>query len=368
MQVRARSLVVSLALLVALSASGPAAAQAPLAESDPAVIAAAKKEGKVVIYSTTDSVAAQPLLKEFRERYPGVEIEYDDMNSTEVYNRFVSEAAAGAASADLLWSSSMDLQMKIASDGYAAEYASPAAKFLPSWAVWKNVAYGTTFEPLGFAYNKRLLKDPPQSHADLVKAVQQDPARWKGKLCSYDPERSGLGFLLITQDEQDDKAFDQTLKAYGTAQVKLYTSTGAMLEKIQSGEHLLGFNMIGSYVIAKAKKDPNVGFVLPRDYALVLSRVALLPKAAKHPNAGKLFLDFLLSQRGQEIMAGKANLFAIRGGVAGEYTADALKKQAGDLKPIPVSDQLLQMLDPAKRLAFLRKWQQAVPGAAGGGK
>jgi iron(III) transport system substrate-binding protein len=362
---RVRPLLPALAL-AALAAARPAAAQAPLAESDPAVIAAAKKEGKVVIYSTTDSVAAQPLVKEFRERYPGIEVEYDDMNSTEVYNRFVSEAAAGAGSADLLWSSSMDLQIKIAADGYAAEYASPAARSLPPWAVWKNQAYGTTFEPLGFAYNKRLLKDPPQSHADLVKAVQQDAARWRGKICSYDPERSGLGFLLITQDEKDDKGFDATLKAYGAAQVKLYTSTGAMLEKIQSGEHLLGFNMIGSYVIAKGKKDPNVGFVLPKDYALVLSRVAILPKAARHPNAGKLVLDFLLSQRGQEIMAGKANLFAIRTGVAGEYTADALKRQSSELKPIPVSDELLKMLDTAKRLAFLKKWQQAVPGGGAG--
>jgi iron(III) transport system substrate-binding protein len=357
-----RTLLGSLAAALAAWA-GAAAAQGAATETDPAVVAAATKEGKVVIYSTTDSAAAQALLKEFRARYPGVEVEYDDMNSTEVYNRFVSEAAAGAGSADLLWSSSMDLQIKLASDGYAAEYASPAAGKLPAWANWKNQAFGTTFEPIGFAYNKRLLKpeEVPQSHADLARAVKANPSRWAGKLCSYDPERSGIGFMLITQDKGIDPGFKDTLAAYGAAQTKVYTSTGAMLEKITSGEHLLGFNMIGSYVLAKAKKDPNVGLVMPKDYTLVMSRIAILPKAAKHPNAGKLFLDFLLSQPGQEIIARKSDLFAIRAGVTGEFTATQLQAQMGDkLKPVPVGPQLLGNLDPAKRLQFLKEWQQAV--------
>ncbi len=359
---RARTLLVALVPLLSLGA-GAAAAEGPATETDPAVVAAARKEGKVVVYSTTDSVAAQPLLREFRARFPGIEIEYDDMNSTEVYNRFVSEAAAGAGTADLLWSSSMDLQIKLASDGYAADYASPAVPHLPKWAVWRNQAWGTTFEPLGFAYNKRLLKaeEVPQSHADLAKAIRAAPDRWKGKVCSYDPERSGLGFLLITQDAAVDQGFSGTLGAYGIAQTKVYTSTGAMLEKITSGEHLIGFNMIGSYVLAKAKKDPSVGFVLPKDYTLVLSRIAILPKQARHPNAAKVFLDFLLSQDGQEIIARKADLFAIRAGVTGEFTAGQLQAQLGDkLRPIPVGPQLLGALDPTKRLAFLKLWQETV--------
>jgi iron(III) transport system substrate-binding protein len=347
--------------------AGAAAGQGQPAESDPSVVAAAAKEGKVVVYSTTDSVAAQPLLREFRARYPGIEVEYDDMNSTELYNRFVSEAAAGAGTADLLWSSSMDLQIKLVSDGYASEYASPAAPRLPPWAIWRNQAYGTTFEPIGFAYNKRLLKpeEVPQSHADLARAVRANPGRWGGKLCSYDPERSGLGFLLITQDAAADSGFSSTLGAYGLAQTKVYTSTGAMLEKIISGEHLLGFNMIGSYVLAKAKKDPNVGFVTPKDYTLVMSRIAILPKAARHPNAGRLFLDFVLSQAGQEVIARKADLFAIRAGVTGEFTAAQLQSQLGDkLRPIPVGPELLGALDQKKRLAFLRQWQETVHPAA----
>src|SRR5215471_15201710 len=69
--------------------------------------------GKVVVYSTTDAKLAQPLVKDFEAAFPGVKVEYTDMNSTEVYSRFTSENAANAASADAVWSSAMDLQLKL---------------------------------------------------------------------------------------------------------------------------------------------------------------------------------------------------------------------------------------------------------------
>lgn len=85
----------------------------------------AKKEGKVVIYSTTDTKAAAPLIQGFEALYPGIKVEYNDMNSTELYNRFISEQAAGGTSGDVVWSSSMDTILKLAGD-YAQEYASPS--------------------------------------------------------------------------------------------------------------------------------------------------------------------------------------------------------------------------------------------------
>src|SRR5205807_250994 len=79
-------------------------------------------------------------------------------------------------------------------------------------------------------------EDVPHSHACLAKSLSADPAKWRGKVASYDPERSGIGFLLITQDSRLDPDFAATARAYGAAGVKLYTSIGAMLERIQSGE------------------------------------------------------------------------------------------------------------------------------------
>ena len=325
------------------------------------VISAAEQEGKLTIYSTTDSALVQPLLKDFAALYPKIPVEYSDMNSTELYNRVISESAAGVAG-DLLWSSAMDLQVKLANDAYAQAYASPEVTHLPKWASWRNEAFATTFEPITFVYNKRLVKpeEVPQSHADLTKALESNPDRWKGKVTSYDPERSGIGFLLITQDARLDPNFAQTARAYGRVSVKLYTSVGAMLERIQSGEHHLGFNIFGSYALARQKKDPSLGVVYPKDYTLVMSRIALIPKAAKHPNAAKVFLDYLLSKRGQALIA-KAMLFSIRDDVEGEATASTLTKElGGTLKPLPVGPSLLVYLDQAKRLEFLKQWQQAL--------
>src|SRR5512132_4701677 len=100
-----------------------------------ATVDAATKQGKVVVYATTDAARASPLVKAFEAKYPGISVEYDDLNSTELYNRFISEEAAGSGTGDLLWSSAMDLQVKLVADGYALAYKSPELPNLPEWAV-----------------------------------------------------------------------------------------------------------------------------------------------------------------------------------------------------------------------------------------
>ncbi len=83
------------------------------------------------------------------------------MNSTEFYGRYISENAAKRCVAhNVLWSSAMDLQVKLVNDGLMANYESPeSAHTLPLWAQYQKQAYGTTYEPLAIVYNKRLL--PP---------------------------------------------------------------------------------------------------------------------------------------------------------------------------------------------------------------
>ena len=288
------------------------AAQAQMPQGYPAdyqkTIDAAKKEGKVVVYSTTDAALVHPLVEAFQAKFRGVGVEYNDLNSTELYNRFIAEAAAGSSgTGDVLWSSAMDLQVKLVADGYAQTYTSPETPHLPKWAVWKDQAYGTTAEPLAFVYNKRLLPaaDVPKSHAELLKLLQTKAELYKGKITAYDPERSGVGFLQLTQDVAEWSQAWDLFREFGKEQIKLYTSVGAMLERIGSGEHLLGYNIFGSYAIARAKKDPGIAWVLPTDYTLVTSRVAFISAKARNPNAAKLFLDYMLSKDGQDILANK---------------------------------------------------------------
>ena len=341
------------------TAQVPAGYPATYAET----IAAAKKEGKVVVYSTTDTAAAGFLIKDFGALYPGISVEYNDMNSTEIYNRFISERAANAGSADVLWSSAMDLQIKLVSDGGAMTYASPEITALPSWAVRKNEAFGTTYEPLAIVYNKRLLSgdEIPQSHADLLRVFTTKGDKLKGKVTTYDIEKSGVGFMLITQDSKYNPQFWDMVKALGVVGPRVQSSAGTMMERISSGENLLGFNIFNSYAALRAKKDPSIGIVIPKDYALVMSRVMFASKTAKNPNAAKLWIDYILSKRGQTIIANQSELGSIRADVEGEMTVAGYTRLLGSAaKPIPVSDDLLGFLDQTKRLDFIKQWQAAM--------
>jgi iron(III) transport system substrate-binding protein len=281
------------------------------------------------------------------------------MNSTEVYNRFISEVAAGGDTADVLWSSAMDLQMKLAAGGYAMPYKSVEAGKIPGWAMWKDMAYGTTFEPAAFVYNKRLVTgaDIPQTHADFVRIISQP--KFQDKVTTYDIEKSGVGFMFMTQDEHDFPQFKQLEQAFGAAKVRVQSSTGTMLERISSGENLIGYNVLGSYALVRAKTDPSLGVVLPKDYTLIISRVQFISKSAKHPNAAKLWLDYLLSHRGQTIVANGSKLYAIRADVTGETTSSDLIKQIGEknVRPLPVNPSVAEYLDPAIRMAFLKEWK-----------
>jgi iron(III) transport system substrate-binding protein len=328
------------------------------------IVENAKKEGKVVIYSTTDAVAANPLIRDFQAAYPGIRVDYSDLNSTELYNRFIAEVAAGSTG-DVMWSSAMDLQVKLAADGNAMTYASPEIRSLPKWSVWNNQAYGTTYEPITFVYNKRLVPaaDVPQDHAALLKLLQSKPNAYRGKITAYDPEKSGVGYLFVNEDVKYFPQAWDLFKAFGKVNAKLYTSAGAMIERVTSGEHTIAYGIFGSYALGRSKKAPNLGIVTPKDYTLVTSRVAFISSKAKNPNAAKLFLDYLLSKRAQTIIANQAELYSLRDDVEGEATVKSVAAMIGDkVKPVPIGPELLANLDQAKRLAFLKRWQAAMKG------
>ncbi len=350
---------------VALATAGTAArAQVPAGypASYQATIDAARKEGKVTIYTPTDAAAGKPLVKEFESLYPGVKVEYMDMNSVELFNRFISETAAGTASADVVWNSAMDQAVKLVADGYAQPYESIETRALPAWAVYQKTAYGTTFEPLGVVYNKRLLPagDVPKTHAEFIKLLG-DP-RLQGKVTTYDIEKAGVGFLYLTADVHVNAALTwDVVKAMAGAGVKLQSSSSTMMERISSGEQMLGYNMITSYAHARAKKDSNIGYSLLKDHTLVMSRVAFIAKGAKSPNAARLWMDYLLSKRGQTTLANASELYAIRSDVEGEMTAQTLQKELGlSLRPIGIDQNLLTYLEQGKRLEFIKTWRSFV--------
>ena len=346
---------------------GGAVVQAQVPAGYPAdyktIVEGARKEGKVVVYSTTDAKLVTALIKDFEAAFPGVKVEYTDLNSTEVYNRFISENAASAASADAVWSSSMDLQLKLAADGAAMVYKSPEAAALPDWAHYKDMVYATTFEPIAIVYNKRLVPpdEVPKTHADLVKLLTTKADKYQNKVTAYDPEKSGVGFMLANQDAKLNPNFWELVKVLGARRLKVQSSTGTMLERVSSGENLIGYNVLGSYALTRAKKDPSMGIAFTTDYNLVLSRLLFVSKNAKNPNAGKLWVDYVLSRRGQTITSEQVELYSVRTDMTGKDSGVAFAKELGSaVKPIPVTSELLVGLDQTKRLEFLKQWQTAL--------
>ncbi|MEI7412299.1 ABC transporter substrate-binding protein [Pectobacterium aroidearum] len=342
-----------------------ASVQAELPKGYPAdyqkVVDAGIKEGKVIVYSTTDIKAAGPLIKGFESSYPGIKVEYNDMNSTELYNRYISEQASGSGSGDVVWSSSMDTGLKLAMD-YAVEYASPELDKLPKWAVWQQKAYGTTYEPVVFVYNKRLIPqgDIPDSHSALAKLITAQTDKFKNKVTTYDIEKSGLGFMLAVQDRKANKDYFNTLGDVAKGGLTVQSSTGTMMERVSSGENLIGFNILGSYAEARAKGDASLGISYPKDYVLVLSRVSFISNQAQHENAAKLWFNYVLSEKGQAILANQSDIPSLRNDIEGKNDIGGLTKLLGSaLKPIPVDEALLEYLEPKKRLDFIKQWREA---------
>lgn len=257
----------------------------------------------------------------------------------------------------------MDLQIKLANDRYAETYRSPEARYLPSWAIWHDEAYGTTFEPAVFVYNKRLVaKDEiPRTHSEFLQLLTTKQEKFAGNVIMYDIEKSAVGFLFLTQDSIAMPAFWSLLKAMGACNVELEANTATMIERIASGKDLIGYNLLGSYALARAKRDPRLGVVLPTDYTLVLSRVILIARRARHPNAAKLWVDFVLSRRGQTVLAERSRFFSIRPDVTGEFTAATLSATLGEsARPIGVGSGLMVFLDKAKHQEIIRRWRQSL--------
>jgi iron(III) transport system substrate-binding protein len=326
-----------------------------------ATIRAAEDEGKLIIYSNTDIRPASELIEDFRKIYPKIAVDYHDLNSTELHYRFVSETQLGYDSADIVWSSAMDQQFLLVDKGYAQAYNSPELPNLPEWAVWKDQAFGTTFEPVAIAYNKKKLAadQVPKTRSDLIRLLSTEPDRFRGKVVTFNVEKSGLGFLLATQDANASQSFWDLAKAFGDAGAQFRLTSQAMLRSVASGEDLIAYNVLGSYALAEARKRTSLGYVFPKDYTLVMSRIAFINRDAKNPNAAKLWLDYLLSQRGQTVIANRARLYSIRSDVEGEATASSLKQALGDsIKPITIGPDLITYLSSPNHRGFLNRWRQ----------
>lgn len=318
----------------------------------------AAREGVLEIWSTTDRDRVEALLADFRRLHPRVRIVYSDVHGSDLQRDFLNAAAAGGGTADLLWSSAMDLQIKLVNDGYAGTYRSPEAASLPDWARWKDQAWGITAEPIVIVYNKRLIaaEQVPDSHIALRRLLESgasDPAR---ATATYDVARSAVGYLYLSQDEQASGDIWPLVHAMARNDLQLFASAEDVLRAVSSGRAAIGYNIVGSYAIDEMSRNADLGVILPRDYTLVMSRIAMIPHQARHPATARLFLDFLLSRAGQRRLA-EQHITPARADVE---LPPPLRTSGVPLRAIRVGPVLLVSDDRLTREHFLAQWRKAL--------
>lgn len=323
----------------------------------------ASAESALTIYSTTDSAAFAPVVADFRKLYPEIAVRYEELEAAPLYRRFLEEARSGRPGADLLLSSAMDLQAKLVNDGYAAAHLSDDARGLPDWARWRDEAFGFTFEPAVMVFSRTAMRGRPlpQSRAELLAALRADPAFWQNRIGTYEISTSSVGYLLASQDIRQSHEFRSLIEAFGKAGVRTGDKTATLLDRLERGELAMGYNLLGSYASQRVDAGASLTIVYPKDYTLAVSRTAILPRNAPHPRSGHLFLDYLLSLRGQSVLASRSGLSAIRGEIQDAHSRMGLSaRHVGVLRPIALGPGLLVYLDQRKQQHLLESWRSGV--------
>ncbi len=345
-----------------------AAAWLPAAVALPALHARAAADdgrtGRVRVFATTDRPHVQALLDDFERAHPRLAVQYDELNSAELFDRVVSGAQAPDGP-DVVWSSAMDLQIKLVNDGHAARYVSPHADRLPRWAVWKHEAYGTGPEPVGMVVRRELAPPAalPRTHAALAGFLNAHVERLRGRVLTYDIARAGLGYLLAAQDLLAHAGHWALVRALGRVGAGQHAETRSMLERVADGRALLAYNVLGSYAEPLVSRHPELAMVYFDDYTLVATRVAFVARRAPNPQGARLWLDYLLSIPGQRALAQHGGLHPIRSDATLAPEAGgpvSLAQRVGSAaRPILLGPGLLAHLDQSKRAAIQRQWATA---------
>jgi iron(III) transport system substrate-binding protein len=315
---------------------------------------------RLTIYSATDLKAIFPVLEAFKTQNPNIKLEYREFNTQELDRAIRAKPLEDQP--DVVISSAMDLQVRLVNDGYAQPVLGEAVIGLPSWANWRNEVIGFTYEPIVFVYNKLAFKGKavPLTHESLASTMRIEDSFFAHKVGSYDARRSGIGYLVATQDEVTSSISGRLQESLGRARTKVYGQTASLLDDIATGKLIFGYNLLGSYSFAREKRDNRIGVVIPQDYALVVSRAVFISKQAKHVSNAQRFVNFLISKEGQDVIAKKSELVALFPDIDSLVSQQDVQDQTINFHPIPLGPALMVYLDDSKRRRFIKAWENAL--------
>jgi iron(III) transport system substrate-binding protein len=340
----------ALGLLVGL---GIASARA----ADPTVYfpAPAGERLRLEIHGSTDLVAMEPMVRGFQEQQPDVSIEYTNYLTNELNALAAAACAADAPMGDLLLSSSVDQLVKLVNDGCARPHLSLQTAAVPRWANWRDEVFGFTFEPAVMVYNSTLVPphEVPHTRAALADLLRDKPQRYEGKIGTYDVGLSGIGLLFAFYDAEQSSTFGRLIESFGRANAMVRCCTGEILDAVERGDVLIGYNMLGSYAYSRLKAGAPIGIVLLRDYTIVLSRGVLIPRQSRHPALAGRFIDYLLSEEGQQRARTDSFFFSADGPLPEHVDGPDSIANSGLFRPIVIGPGLLAVQDRARRQRFL---------------
>jgi iron(III) transport system substrate-binding protein len=285
----------------------PLRAAAPAPEAiTPALIEAAKKEGKVVFYTAMDLQFAERLSKAFEAKFPGMSARVERSGAERVFTRINQEYSSNIHAVDVVNTSDQAHCIIWNRSGWLAPY-------LPEEVVkYYDKRY---YDPEGFsvttrilispiAYNTNLVKkeDAPKSFKDLL-----DP-KWKDKLVKAHPAYSGT-IMNSTFETARDLGWDYFVKlaAQNVMQVQSATDTP---KKIALGERAIMADGAGYLVIRGKEAGQPVEIVYPQEGTPLATSPSAVFKAAPNPNAARLFQNWMHAREAQQFVVDWARQYA----------------------------------------------------------
>ncbi|ANP35906.1 ABC transporter substrate-binding protein [Phaeobacter gallaeciensis] len=304
------------------------------------------------VLSTTDMDVLAPLVESFLADRPGTAIEYTTVSSA-VLMEVVTTGSGPQARFDIAVSSAMDLQTKLANDGYTRHHRSAATDGMPDWANWRDHVFAFSQEPASLLLSRAAFNglELPRTRQDLIRLLRQHPDRFRGRIGTYDIATSGLGYLFATQDARTSDSYWRLMEIFGGLEVRLYCCSGQMIRDVARGDLAIAYNVLGSYALARTDLTDSIVIIDPQDYTNMMLRTAVILENAQQPDLAGAFVDHLLQAAwGSDPDPGYP---------FHRYPVEASDHSA-PLRPIQLGPGLLVFLDRLKRARFLNEWHSAV--------
>jgi iron(III) transport system substrate-binding protein len=283
----------------------PASAAAPPPTAiTPELIAAAKKEGKVIYYTSIDLPLAEKIAKAFEAKYPGVAVRVERTGAERVFQRIGQEYSSNIHAVDVVNSSDASQLIVWKRQGWLAPFVpEDVAQHYPAEHRDPDGMYASFRVGLCIiAYNTNLVKaaDAPKSYADLL-----DP-KWKGKIVKAHPGYSGTIMTATYQLSRDlGWGYFEKLAKQNVMQVQ---SSADPPKKLALGERSVMADGNEYNIFQIGEKGGPVAPVYATEGVPVVVGPNAVFKAAPNPNAARLFQCYCFTPECQQLVIDQGGL------------------------------------------------------------